>query len=137
MSARRTAEYEEELWGPKVENEPQVQLLNAVCEKPRVDLRTADIIEELCPEQLKPESPHIKEEDKEVHLIKEEEELEQLHIKEEEQCIKEEEQEEIIKVPSTGVPLNREGTWEETGIPVENPRRYRENMLTPHKQGQI
>ncbi|XP_061619550.1 cilia- and flagella-associated protein 251-like isoform X2 [Phyllopteryx taeniolatus] len=103
MCARRTAEYEEELWGPKEEKEPQRQLLDAVFNlQPQTVQRRADVSENLHPERQQSVSPHIKaeEEDEEVQHIKEEEE--------EFLLIKEEEQEEIIKVPSTGVPLKSE-----------------------------
>ncbi|XP_061619560.1 uncharacterized protein LOC133472559 isoform X2 [Phyllopteryx taeniolatus] len=91
MCARRTAEYEEELCGPKEEKEPQRQLLDAAFNlQPRIVLRRADVSENLHPEQQQSVSPHIKEEEEEF-----------LHMKEEEQ-------EEIIKVPSTGVPLKSE-----------------------------
>ncbi|XP_061525943.1 uncharacterized protein LOC133398373 isoform X3 [Phycodurus eques] len=99
----RTAEYEEELWGPKEEKEPQRQLLDAVFNlQPRIVLHRADVSENLHPERQQSVSPHIKEEeeDEEVQHIKEEEE-EFLHIKEEEP-------EDIIKGPSTGVPLKSE-----------------------------
>ncbi|XP_061525897.1 uncharacterized protein LOC133398273 isoform X3 [Phycodurus eques] len=45
MCARRRAEYEEELWGPKEEKEPQRQLLDSVFNlQPRMVLRTAVIL---------------------------------------------------------------------------------------------
>ncbi|XP_061525855.1 zinc finger and SCAN domain-containing protein 21-like isoform X2 [Phycodurus eques] len=97
MCARRTAEYEEKLCGPKDEKEPRRQLLDAVFKlHPRVARHRADVSENLHPERQQSVSPH----NKEVQHIKEEDE-ELLHIKEEEQ-------EEIIKVPSTGVPLKSE-----------------------------
>ncbi|XP_061618550.1 zinc finger protein 3 homolog isoform X2 [Phyllopteryx taeniolatus] len=113
MGGRRTPEYKDELCGPKEEKEPQRQLLDAVFNlQPRIVLCRVDINEDLHPEQLKPESPYIKEEeeDEEVHHIKEEEELARPHIKDEKAFfhIKEEEREEIIKFPSTGVPLKSE-----------------------------
>ncbi|XP_061525798.1 zinc finger protein 771-like [Phycodurus eques] len=111
MCARRTAEYEEELSGPK---EPQHQLLDAVFNlQPRTVLRRADISEDLRHECREPEPLYIKEEvEDEAHPhIKEEEELKttsikkeneevQPHIKQKEEC--------IAKFPSTSVPLKSE-----------------------------
>ncbi|XP_061525936.1 oocyte zinc finger protein XlCOF8.4-like [Phycodurus eques] len=131
MCARRTAEYEEELWGPKEEKEPQRQLLDAAFNlQPRIVLRRADITEDLRTGGQEPGPPHIKEdvEDEEVHHIKEEEEHIWIkkekgeacpHIKEEEEPIaikKEEEEvcphikeeEDISKFLSTDVPLKSE-----------------------------
>ncbi|XP_061612682.1 zinc finger protein 134-like isoform X3 [Phyllopteryx taeniolatus] len=112
IRARRTAEYEEELWGTK---ERQSQLLDAVRKKqPRI-VFTADDSEDLCPEWQEQETPHIKEEEKdeEFHQIKEEDELQPPYIKKEEEeahCyIKEEEEEETITmVRLTGVPFKSE-----------------------------
>ncbi|XP_061525925.1 zinc finger protein 771-like isoform X1 [Phycodurus eques] len=96
----RTAEYEEELWGPKEEKEPQRQLLDAAFNlQPRIVLRRAGVSENLHPERQQSVSPHIKENEEVQHIKEEEEEF--LHMKEEEQ-------EKIIKVPSTGVPLKSE-----------------------------
>ncbi|XP_061525801.1 glutamic acid-rich protein-like isoform X3 [Phycodurus eques] len=92
MCARTTAKDEKELCGPKEEDEPRRQLVDAVREQPRVGFPTADISENLHPERQQSVSTHIKEEEED----------------EEVQHIKEEEQEEIIKVPSTGVPLKGE-----------------------------
>ncbi|XP_061621311.1 oocyte zinc finger protein XlCOF8.4-like isoform X3 [Phyllopteryx taeniolatus] len=133
MCARGTAEYDEELWGPKEEEEPKGQLLDSVFNlQPRIVLRRArdrklscgqkrttqirhqDIGKDLQPERQEPQPPHIKEEeeDEEVHHIREEEELETSPIKKEEAeerpHIKQEEEEEISKF-STGVPLKSEG----------------------------
>ncbi|XP_061663160.1 uncharacterized protein LOC133493620 isoform X2 [Syngnathoides biaculeatus] len=141
MCTRTTASYEEELWGAKVENKPQRQLLDAVFSlQPRVVLHRADITEYLHRERQKPEIPHnIKEvEDEEVHHIKEEEEPNLVkkqgegahpHIKEGEKLdpapVKNEDAEEYlhirheveedIKFPLIGVPLRRvdEGQSEE------------------------
>ncbi|XP_061663581.1 uncharacterized protein LOC133493797 isoform X3 [Syngnathoides biaculeatus] len=107
MCARTTGKYKEEVCGPKKEEEPQRQLLDAVFNlQPRFALRRADVSENLREwQQLV------------FHHIKEEEEREDVKcIKEEEFLhIKEEEQEEIIQVPSTGVHLKRkdEGQNEE------------------------
>ncbi|XP_061619507.1 uncharacterized protein LOC133472542 isoform X6 [Phyllopteryx taeniolatus] len=63
MCARRTAEYEEELCGPKEEKEPQRQLLDAAFNlQPRIVLRRADITDDLRTDQQEPEPLHIKEE---------------------------------------------------------------------------
>ncbi|XP_061621253.1 zinc finger and SCAN domain-containing protein 20-like isoform X5 [Phyllopteryx taeniolatus] len=102
MCARGTAEYDEELWGPKEEEDPQLVTIGE------------DIGKELQPERREPQPPHIKEEeeDEEVHHIREEEELETTPIKKEEEeerpHIKQEEEEEISKF-STDVPLKSEG----------------------------
>ncbi|XP_061663601.1 zinc finger protein 771-like isoform X4 [Syngnathoides biaculeatus] len=103
MCARTTAEYQEELWGPKEEKKPQRQLLDAVFNlRPQNVLLRPDISENLHPDWQQSVSCHIKEEgeDEEVQRIKEEEE-EVVHMKEEEQ-------EEIIQVPVTGVQLKSE-----------------------------
>ncbi|XP_061669313.1 zinc finger protein 260-like isoform X5 [Syngnathoides biaculeatus] len=110
MCARRTGEYEEEVRGPKKEEEPQRQLLDAVFNlQPRIVLRRADVSENIHPELQQSVSGHIKEEEEgeEVQCIKEEEDVFR-HMKEEEQ-------EEIIHVPSTGVHLKSkyEGQSEE------------------------
>ncbi|XP_061561898.1 zinc finger protein 394-like isoform X3 [Phycodurus eques] len=102
IRARRTAEYEEELWGTK---ERQSQPLDAVRKKqPRI-VSTADDSEDLCPEWQEQETPHIKEEEKE-------DELQPPYIKKEEEAhryIKEEEEEETITVVRlTGVPFKSE-----------------------------
>ncbi|XP_061663720.1 uncharacterized protein LOC133493834 [Syngnathoides biaculeatus] len=112
MCARRSGEYKEEIRGPKKEEKPKRQLLDAVFNlQPRIVLRRADVSENLHPEQQQSVSCHIKEEGEVVQHIKEEGEVVQ-HIKEEEEeflHLKEEEQEEIIQVPSTGVHLKSEG----------------------------
>ncbi|XP_061621408.1 zinc finger protein 691-like [Phyllopteryx taeniolatus] len=111
MCARRTPEYEEELCGPKEENEPQHQLLDAIFNlQPRIVLHRADVSRDLRPEWPKPDSSHVKEEeeDKEVCHIKEEEDLKPRHIKEEEEEFLHVKQEEIIQVPVTGVSLKSE-----------------------------
>ncbi|XP_061619442.1 zinc finger and SCAN domain-containing protein 31-like isoform X4 [Phyllopteryx taeniolatus] len=113
MCARRTAESEEELWGPKEEKEPQRQLLDAVFNlQPHTVHRRADLAEDLRTEWQEPEPPRIKEEvkDEEVHHIKEEEEP--ISIKKEEKelhhHIRQEKEEDITKFPLTGVPLKSE-----------------------------
>ncbi|XP_061619608.1 uncharacterized protein LOC133472567 isoform X13 [Phyllopteryx taeniolatus] len=61
MCARRTAEYEEKLCGPKEEKEPQRQLLDAVFNlQPRIVLHRADITEDLRTEWQEPEPPKRK-----------------------------------------------------------------------------
>ncbi|XP_061662474.1 uncharacterized protein LOC133493287 isoform X4 [Syngnathoides biaculeatus] len=105
MCARTSGEYKEEVCGPKKEEEPQRQLLDAVLnQQPRFVRSRADVSENLR-EQQQSVSRDIKEED--LQRIKEEDE-EFLHMKEEEQ-------EEIIQVPSTSVPLKSryEGQSEE------------------------
>ncbi|XP_061525916.1 uncharacterized protein LOC133398278 isoform X3 [Phycodurus eques] len=112
MCARRTAEYEEELCGPKEEKEPRRQLVDAVFNlQPRIVLRRADITEDLRTKQQKPEPPHIKDEmeDEEVHHIKGEEEP--ISIKKEEEEARshiKQEEEDLTTFPSTGVPLKCE-----------------------------
>ncbi|XP_061663703.1 zinc finger protein OZF-like [Syngnathoides biaculeatus] len=94
MCARTTGVFKEEVCGPKKEERPQHQLLDAVFNlQPRIVLRRAEISENLYPEWHQSVSCHIKGE--KVQHIKEEELL----------YLKEEEQDEIIQVPSTGVHL--------------------------------
>ncbi|XP_061663706.1 ciliogenesis-associated TTC17-interacting protein-like isoform X3 [Syngnathoides biaculeatus] len=103
MCARRTGEYKEEVRGPKKEEEPQRQLLDAVFNlQPQIVLRKAEISENLHPERQQSVTCHIKEEKEgeEVQRIKEEEE-DFLHMKEEEE-------EEMIHLPYTGVHLKNE-----------------------------
>ncbi|XP_061619477.1 uncharacterized protein LOC133472535 isoform X4 [Phyllopteryx taeniolatus] len=106
MCARRTAEYEDELCGPKEEKEPHRQLVDAGFNlQARTVPRRADITEDLHTERQEPEPPHIKEEvqDKAVHHIKEEEEEEVCPYIEEQ-----DKEEDITKYPSTDVPLKSE-----------------------------
>ncbi|XP_061619437.1 gastrula zinc finger protein XlCGF48.2-like isoform X4 [Phyllopteryx taeniolatus] len=113
MCARRTAEYEDELCGPKEEKEPHRQLVDAGFNlQARTVPRRADT-EELRTEWQEPEPPHIKEEveDEEVHHIKEEEKP--ISIKKEEEEAhphKQEEEEDITKFASTGVSLKSDET---------------------------
>ncbi|XP_061662273.1 gastrula zinc finger protein XlCGF8.2DB-like isoform X2 [Syngnathoides biaculeatus] len=99
MCARRTAAYEEEVWGTKEEKAPLSEQLDAVFSlQPRIVLHRVDVSENLHPERQQTVSHNIKEEEgEEVQHIKEEEEV-FLHVKEE--------KEELIPVPSTGVHLN-------------------------------
>ncbi|XP_061525889.1 zinc finger protein 25-like [Phycodurus eques] len=117
MCARRTAEYEEELCGPKEEKEPQRQRLDVVFNRPRPTvLHRPDITEDLRNERQEPEPPHIKDEleDEEVQPIKEEEEPILIEKEEEEACPHIAEEEDITKVQLAGVPLKSEGQSEES-----------------------
>ncbi|XP_061554538.1 gastrula zinc finger protein xFG20-1-like isoform X7 [Phycodurus eques] len=104
MFARATAKDEEEFCEAKDENERQRQLADAAFKNPR-----ADVSEKyLGPEQQEPESPDIKEEDKEPRHIKNEE-AQPLKVKEEEPAslyIKEEE--DFTEFPVTCVLLKSE-----------------------------
>ncbi|XP_061663578.1 cilia- and flagella-associated protein 251-like isoform X6 [Syngnathoides biaculeatus] len=118
MCARRTGEYEEEVCGPKKEEEPQRQLLDAVFNlQPRIVLRRAEISENLHPEQQQSISCHIKEEEKGegVQCIQEEKQ-EIVHVKEEEQ-------EESIQVPATVVQLKSEDGQSEESQGADPPNR--------------
>ncbi|XP_061611038.1 uncharacterized protein LOC133468772 [Phyllopteryx taeniolatus] len=103
MCAKRVKEEESEKDLCRAEEE-EVERLEAVCEQPRLVRLGADVSEDLCPEQLEPESPHLKEEEEpECSHIKEEE-REPPHSNDEDESeppyIKEEEQEDdITKVP--------------------------------------
>ncbi|XP_061663726.1 uncharacterized protein LOC133493837 isoform X2 [Syngnathoides biaculeatus] len=102
MCARTSEKYKEEVCGPKKEEEPQRQLLDAVLNlQPRIVLRRAEICENLREWQQSVS-----------FLIKVEEEREKVqHIKAKEEeflHMKEEEEERIIQPPSTGVHLKSE-----------------------------
>ncbi|XP_061666095.1 zinc finger protein 271-like isoform X3 [Syngnathoides biaculeatus] len=132
MCTRMAAEYEEELWEPKNDNEHQPQLLlEAFCQmQPRVVLHKADASGDIFPKQLEPEFPsikeeeenedvaHFKEEDEDITCMKEEEEEDEVpHIKEEEEA------ETITKLPLSGVPLkSRDEGLSETSRGLE-PRK--------------
>ncbi|XP_061662794.1 gastrula zinc finger protein xFG20-1-like isoform X2 [Syngnathoides biaculeatus] len=112
MCARSTAEYDEELWGPKEEKKPQRQLLDAVFNlRPQNVLHRADIHENLHTKRQEPEPLHIKEEpeDKEVHHIKKEDKM--ILIKKEVEEVQphiKQEGGDIATFPLTGVPLKCE-----------------------------
>ncbi|XP_061525838.1 gastrula zinc finger protein XlCGF48.2-like isoform X3 [Phycodurus eques] len=114
MCARRTAEYEEELCGPKEEKEPRLQVLDAAFNlQPRTVRRGADITEDHLTEQQEPEPPHIKEEMEDEEVLHIKEEVDPILIKKEEEeaypyIKQEEEEEDITKFPSTGVHLKSE-----------------------------
>ncbi|XP_061522803.1 uncharacterized protein LOC133396706 isoform X3 [Phycodurus eques] len=142
MCARRPAEYEEELRGPKEEKEPQRRRLDAAFNlRPRIVLRRADITEDLRTEKQEPEPPHIKEEveDEEVHHIKEEEEP--ISIKKEEEearsHIKQEGEEVVVtKFPSTDIPLKSEDDGQsEQSRRVEPPNSTSSQHMTTEGDG--
>ncbi|XP_061621304.1 uncharacterized protein LOC133473704 isoform X8 [Phyllopteryx taeniolatus] len=133
MCARRTAQYEEELGGPKAKK----QLLDAVVNlQPPTVQRRADVTVELSPERQEPEPPRIKEEveDEEVHHIKEEEEPILIKKEEEEAFphIKQEEEE----FPSTGVPLKSEEGQSEESRGAEPPSSSSNQHMTTEGDGE-
>ncbi|XP_061663253.1 myelin transcription factor 1-like isoform X4 [Syngnathoides biaculeatus] len=129
MCARTTGKYKEEVRGPKEEEEPQRQPLDAVFNlHPQLVQCTADVSENLRPRQQSV-SRHIKEEDEseELQRIKEEEE-EFLHIKEEDQ-------EEIIQVPSTGVHLKSEAEDQSEERQAAEPPSRNSSSVGDHCRG--
>ncbi|XP_077372810.1 uncharacterized protein LOC144016045 [Festucalex cinctus] len=111
MCAITNVTYEKELCGAQGENERQQQLLDAVCQQPRVVLNRADVSEKyLCPELQEPEFLGVKEENWEPLQVKEEEQSQPPNVKEEEQLLPyiKEEEEDFTELPVTGVHLKIE-----------------------------